>query len=69
MRQRGSETIVREDIWELGEEVGDTMRIVDKGNMEAKGGWSSRCKVDLRGTSRGRRENPLVGHVKEDPRT
>ena len=54
-RQRGSETIRREDIWELREEVGDALRSGGQG-------WSSRGKVDLWRT---RRENPLDGYVKE----
>ena len=48
-RRRGSETVGKENIWELGEEVGDTLRSGEKvgdtlrsgEKVGTEAGWSS----------------------------
>ena len=61
-RFRGPEPIKREDIRELGEEVGDALRSGEKGSTETRGGRSSRGKADFK---RGWVKNSLVGNIKD----
>ena len=61
-RQRGFETIGREDIWELGEEFRDALRNREKVSTETGGGgWNRRVKADLKRTRIGQAKNSLVG--------
>ena len=66
-RFRGRETVGRDHIWKLCEEVGDTLRSGEKVGCEwgrfgiwrswQDDGWRSR-RIDT--------ENPLVGHVEQE---
>ena len=65
-RLRGHESIGRENIWELGEEVGDALRRGEKGSIETEGGGQSRRgETDLRATRRGWSKHSLVGYIQE----
>ena len=64
VRRRGGETVQREDIRKFGEEVRDVLSSGEKVCMETGGQeWSSRGKVNLRRTRRGRKETPLIFYI------
>ena len=66
-RFRGRETVGRNHIWKLCEEVGDTLRSGEKVGCERSrlGIWRG-WQDDERRCQRIGAENPLVGHIKQE---